>query len=34
MQSIRGKLTMRMATKQAIVVFQSPYDDALPTRTL
>ena len=26
-------LTMRMATKQASVVFQSPYDDALPTNT-
>ena len=27
-------LTIRIATKHANVVFQSPYDDALPTSTL
>lgn len=27
-------LTIRMATKQAMVVFQSLYEEALPTRTL
>jgi len=31
---LKQKLTMRMATKHAMVVFQSPYDEALPTRTL
>lgn len=32
--SILAILTIRMATKQAIVVFQSRYEEALPTRTL
>ena len=34
-RSMRVKLSpIRMAMKQAKVVFQSPYDDALPTNTL
>ena len=28
------QLTIKIATKQAKVVFQSPYDDAFPTKTL
>ena len=28
------EFTIRIAMKQAIVVFQSPYEDAFPTRTL
>ena len=30
----RKELTIRMAMKQASVVFQSSYEDAFPTRTL